>query len=127
MVVDLPAKEASARDVAWSYWQAEIERNVEKILAHYHPDAVFVPNGNRLSGHAEIRTFYEESCRLYPVLEVDIVRESGDRGLAALEWSAAVTDHAGNRLPFVGVNLVTTEDGRFREVRAYFDTSVLLP
>ncbi|WP_375573087.1 nuclear transport factor 2 family protein [Ahrensia marina] len=127
MVAGLPTKDASARDVAWSYWQAEIDRDVEKVLAHYHSDAVFVPNGRQLTGHAEIRTFYDESCRLYPTLEVEIVRESRGGNIVALEWSAAVTDRSNLRIPFVGVNLVTIEAGRFREVRAYFDTSVLLP
>lgn len=125
MVSGIPAKDASARDIAWSYWTAEIERDVEKVLAHYHPDAVFVPNGMILRGHDEIRTFYEDSCRRFPKLEVEIVRESGGPPVTALEWSAAVTDHGGTRVPFVGVNLVSVEDGRFREVRAYFDTSAL--
>jgi uncharacterized protein (TIGR02246 family) len=124
--MDLPGEGASARAVAESYWAAEIERNVDKVLAHYNPDAVFIPNGQKLTGLAEIRTFYTESCRKYPVLEVEIVRASGDAATVALEWSAAVTDHTGRRLPFVGVNLVKVENGRFREVRAYFDTSPLL-
>ncbi len=125
MVTGSAAREASPRDVAWSYWTAEIERDVDKVLAHYHPDAVFVPNGVALRGHDQIRTFYEDSCRRFPILEVEILRESGDGSIAALEWSAAVTDHEGTRVPFVGVNLVSIEDGLFREVRAYFDTSAL--
>ena len=125
MVTGSAAREASPRDVAWSYWTAEIERDVDKVLAHYHPDAAFVPNGVALRGHDKIRTFYEDSCRRFPILEVEILRESGDGSIAALEWSAAVTDHEGTRVPFVGVNLVSIEDGLFREVRAYFDTSAL--
>jgi uncharacterized protein (TIGR02246 family) len=124
--MELPGEGASARAVAESYWAAEIERNVDKVLAHYHPDAVFIPNGQKLNGHSEIRTFYAESCRKYPVLEVEIVRESGETATVSVEWSAAVTDHTGRRMPFVGVNLVKVENGRFREVRAYFDTSPLL-
>jgi limonene-1,2-epoxide hydrolase len=124
--MDMPGEGASARAVAESYWAAEIERKVDKVLAHYHPDSVFIPNGQKLTGHAEIRTFYAESCRKYPVLEVEIVRESGDGKTVALEWSAAVCDHSGRRLPFVGVNIVKVENGRFREVRAYFDTSTLI-
>jgi len=124
--MDLPGEGASARAVAESYWAVEIERNVDKVLAHYQPDAVFILNGQKLTGHAEIRTFYAESCRKYPMLEVAIVRESGDAKTVALEWSAAVTDHSGRRVPFVGVNLVKVENGRFREVRAYFDTATLI-
>jgi len=120
-----PREDISVRSVAESYWAAEVERDVDKVLAHYHPDAVFIPNGDRLTGHEEIRTFYQESCRKYPSLEVAIVRETGDEATVALEWSAAVTDSSGRRMPFVGVNLIRVENGRFREVRAYFDTSGL--
>lgn len=121
----LPGADATPREVAQSYWATEIERDVEKVLAHYHPNAVFMPNGVELVGHDQIRTFYEDSCRRFPKLEVEIVRDMriGDRGV--LEWSAAVTDHDGTRYPFVGVNVVTIEAGRYREVRAYFDTSGL--
>lgn len=121
----LPANDASPREVAQSYWAAEIERNVEKVLAPYHPDAVFVPNGQVLVGHDQIRTFYDKSCRRFPRLEVEIVRDQRLDRRGVIEWSAALTDHSGRRMPLVGVNIVNIEKGRFREVRAYFDTSVL--
>lgn len=121
----LPTANATPREVAKSYWAAEIQRDVDLVLAHYHPDAIFIPNGRRLVGHAEIRTFYAESCRNYPVLEVEIVSNIGGDRISAIEWSAAVTDHSGHRVPFVGVNLVTVDAGRFREVRAFFDESKL--
>ena len=31
------------REVAESYWRAEESRNVERVLAHFHPDATFHP------------------------------------------------------------------------------------
>jgi ketosteroid isomerase-like protein len=125
VVTELPSNTASPREVAESYWAAEVERDVDKVLAHYHSDAVFVPNGQRLVGHAEIRTFYEDSCRRFPILEVEIARETPGGDTTALEWQAALTDHQGRRVPFSGLNLIEVKQGRFREVRAYFDTSAL--
>jgi len=121
----LPGPFATPRDVAQSYWAAEIARDVDRVLAHYHPDAVFVPNGQRLTGHDEIRTFYEDSCQRFPALEVEIVRDFHADRTGILEWSAALTDHRGARHALVGVNLAVVERGRFRIVRAYFDTSPL--
>jgi len=124
-VTGLPSTKATAREIAWSYWLAEIERDVDKVIAHYHPDAVFIHNGNRLQGHDQIRTFYEDSCSRFPKLEVEIVGENDLGPVSALEWKAAVTDKSGSRVQFVGVNLVTTSEGKFRKVSAYFDTSTL--
>lgn len=124
-MISLPANDASPREVAQSYWAAEIERNVEKVMAHYHRNAVFVPNGQVLVGHDQIRTFYDESCRRFPILEVEIVRDLRLDRQGVIEWSAALTDYSGRRMAFVGVNIVEIEAGRFREVRAYFDTSTL--
>lgn len=124
-MTNLPSTKSTAREIAWSYWLAEIERDVDKVMAHYHPDAVFIHNGNRLQGHEQIKTFYEDSCSRFPKLEVEIVGENGSGPVTALEWKAAVTDKSGSRVQFVGVNLVTITEGKFREVRAYFDTSAL--
>jgi len=117
--------ELSPREVAESYWKVECERDLQQILAHYHADAVMQPPGKVLRGHAEIRTFYEDSIRRFPILEVTIVHEVRQGNEAALEWEAAVTDHAGRRYPFKGVNVLQVEDGKFRWVHAYFDPSVL--
>ena len=83
------------------------------------------PPGQILHGHAEIRTFYEDSIGRFPILEVAIVHEVRQGNEAALEWEAAVTDHSGRRYPFTGVNIIRVEDGKFRWVHAYFDLSTL--
>ena len=119
------SNDLSPRAVAESYWRVECERDLAKILAHYHEDAVMQPPGQVLRGHEEIRTFYEDSIRRFPVLEVAIVHEVRQGDEAALEWQAAVTDHAGRRYPFNGVNIIRVEAGKFRSVHAYFDPSVL--
>lgn len=115
----------SPREVAESYWRVECQRDLQKILDHYHEDAVMQPPGQVLRGHPEIRTFYEDSIRRFPILEVAIVHEVRQGNEAALEWDAAVTDHSGRRYPFTGVNIIRVEDGKFRSVHAYFDPSVL--
>ncbi len=114
---------SSPRDVAESYWQAECARDLDAIMAHYHPDAEFRPAGAILPGHDEIRTCYEDSIARFPGLECTIVREvrSGDE--ASLEWDAILIDHAGVRNPLVGVNVIHVEEGKFVSVRAYFDQS----
>lgn len=117
--------EKTPRAVAESYWRVECDRDVEAVLAHYHEDAVMHPPGQILRGHDEIRTFYEDSVRRFPGLEVTILHEISVGDEAALEWDAVLIDHAGVRHPLKGVNIIKVEDGRFRYVHAYFDPSVL--
>ncbi len=111
------------REVAEAYWRDEGARDVDAVMAHYHPDAEFrEPGGLVRRGHAEIRAYYEASCAAHPGLWVRIVAEIviGDRG--ALEWVAELTDHEGRRHPASGVNLVEVRDGKFTSVHSYFDT-----
>lgn len=111
------------REVAESYWRAEESRNVELVLAHFHPDATFHPVAGPLVGHAEIRTFYDGMGDTYPGLEVRIVHEISSGDEAALEWEADLIDPAGNRFPISGANFVEVRDGKFTYVRAYFDST----
>jgi ketosteroid isomerase-like protein len=109
------------REVGESYWRAEARRDIEGVLSHFHPDAVFHPVAGPLVGHDQIRTFYEGMGDDFPGLEVTVVRDitSGDE--AALEWAAVLIDRDGNRFPIYGVNLVKVKDGKFTHVRAFFD------
>ena len=111
----------SPRAVAESYWQAECARDLDAIMAHFHPDATFQPAGNLLTGHTEIRTFYVDSIDRFPGLECHIVREVRNGNEACLEWKAVLIDHAGLRHPLVGVNVIEVSGGKFNSVRAYFD------
>jgi ketosteroid isomerase-like protein len=88
------------RQVAESYWRAEESRDVERVLAHFHPDATFHPVTGPL-----VRIVHEIS--------------SGDE--AALEWEADLINHEGTRFPICGSNFVKVRDGKFTYVRAYFD------
>jgi limonene-1,2-epoxide hydrolase len=114
---------STPREVAESYWRAECTRELAAIMAHFHPDATFQPAGQLLTGHEEIRGFYEDSIARFPGLECQIVREVSSGNEASLEWNAVLIDHAGVRHPLVGVNVIEVRDGKFASVRAYFDQS----
>ena len=112
----------TTREVAESYWAAECSRDIDAVLTHYHPDALYQDGGGLLRGHAQIRTFYEGSFRDYPDLEVAILREyvlSPDS--SALEVRAVLTDHGGRRFGIEGLIAVIVRDGKFVSVRCYED------
>ncbi|MCC6793264.1 MAG: nuclear transport factor 2 family protein [Thermomicrobiales bacterium] len=115
--------EPTPREVAESYWRAECRRDMDAILAHYHPDAEFRPAGAMLRGHDEIRTFYQDSIDRFPGLECTILHEVSHGNEASLEWQALLIDHDGVRHPLVGVNVVRVSGGKFVSVHAYFDQS----
>lgn len=116
----------SPREVAESYWRAECDRDLDRVLAHYHEDAVVhPPSGSPFEGRDSIANFYVDEMRDYPGLEVDIVHEIETGDQAALEWEAALVDHDGERHEFRGVNIVKVRDGKFVWVRAYYDPSTV--
>lgn len=116
---------SSARYIAESYWKAECQRDTEKVLSHYHEDAVFCPPGQRLVGHEQIRTFYDSSGADFPGLEVEIVNEFTVGDQCAIEWEAKLTSITGERFTVLGVNVIKIRDGKFEWVHAYFDPTVL--
>ena len=110
------------REVSESYWAAECRRDIEGVLAHYHPDATYEDAGGLRRGHAAIRASYERSASDYPGLEVRIVREfTAGPDDSALEFDAVLVDPDGGRHRFRGVNVVSVRDGRFVSVRSYED------
>ena len=84
-----------------------------------------MPPGERLVGWANIRKWYEATYRKLHRIKVDIVHEITRGNEASLEWQADLTDDTGKVIRPIGVNIVRVEGGKFREVRAYFDASIL--
>jgi ketosteroid isomerase-like protein len=110
------------REVAESYWAAECRRDVDAVMAHYQPDAIYQDAGGLLCGHDEIRGFYQGSAREYPGLEVTILREfprTPDE--SALEVHAVLIDHEGRRFEIRGLNALTVRDGKIQSLRCYED------
>lgn len=113
------------REVAESYWAAECRRDIDAVLAHYHPDATYQDGGGLLLGHDQIRTFYEGSAADYPGLEVAILREYvGSPKSSALEVSAVLTDRTGRQFRIEGLIAVVVRDGKFVSVRCFEDPIV---
>ena len=114
-------------EVSESYWAAECRRDVDAVMAHYHPDATYEDGGGLRRGEAEIRRAYEDSARDWPGLEVRIVREFvHSPGTSGLEFDAVLIDAAGRRFRIRGVNVVSVSDGRFVSVRSYEDVPSLI-
>lgn len=108
------------RKVSESYWATECRRDVDGVMAHYHPNATYQDAGGLRRGTAEIRKAYEDSARDYPGIEVTIVGEVvATPDCSALEYDAVLVDHAGRRFRVVGVNVVIVRDGKFVSVRSY--------
>jgi ketosteroid isomerase-like protein len=118
---------SAPREVSESYWAAECRRDIDAVMAHYWPDAVYEDAAGRRVGEAAIRRAYEESAHAYPGLEVEIVREfTFDPDCGALEFDAVLIDPQARRFRVRGVNVVTLRDGRFTSVRSYEDAPTLV-
>ena len=114
-------------DLARAYWDTEITRDLDAIMAFYHDDATFVAPGWSLQGRDAIRGFYANAAELYPGLEVDIVHETTSGAQSAFEWQSVLITSAGVRYPLRGINCVTLLDGKFTAVRSFYDTAELTP
>lgn len=117
---------SKARDLQVSAWNAECRRDLETLLGHFHPDAVFHPAGGAPQrGHTAIRSMTEEFYRSYPELDIDILGEwSRGDSAAVFEFRAHLTDATGSRSTLDGVCLVEIADGVFTSVRYYEDAPI---
>ena len=111
----------TVRELAESYWAAEERRDVDAIVAHYHPDATYQDGGGRRRGLDEIRAFYRTSAADHPAITVRILEDYPVEGGAAVEFHAELTDPDGRTWVIEGVNLFRVRDDRFTSVRSYED------
>lgn len=107
-------------EFARSYWDAEARRDTASVLEHYAPEAVLEHPGGTVSGHDELRAFYDAGAASFPELEVEIVHSVSNGNEAALEWLAVLIDGSGRRFPVRGTNVVRVENGKFTSVRTYY-------
>lgn len=114
---------SAARELQTSAWDAECRHDLDGLLAHFHPDAVFHPAGQPAKqGHDAIRKMTEDFYRSFPELSIEILREWGDgEDSAAFEFRAHLVNVEGERFTLDGMILVEIDGGKFRTVRYYED------
>ncbi|MFS2087727.1 nuclear transport factor 2 family protein [Paenarthrobacter nicotinovorans] len=116
----------TARELQTSVWDAECRRDLEAVLSHFHPDAVFHPAGGPpKKGHDAIREMTKEFYSVYPELSIEILNEWGNgESSAVFEFRVDLKDNDGQAVTLDGVILVEIQDGKFTAVRYYEDAPV---
>jgi ketosteroid isomerase-like protein len=107
--------------IVQAYWRAEAAGDVSAVLAHFASHARFTAPGFDLSGHDQIRRFYEKIIRAYASMRIDVLRtiEQGDD--IVVEFGFHFSRHDGAAGYAEGCNVFTIRNGRFERVRAYFN------
>lgn len=114
------------RDLQVSAWDAECRHDLDGLLGHFLPDAMFYAYGQPpQQGHAAIRALTEDFYRAFPELAIDVLGEwTNGESSGAFEFRAHLTDPDGKRFTLRGVILVDIQDGKFKAVRYYEEAPV---
>lgn len=114
------------RQIQDSAWDAEVRRDLDELIAHFHTDAVFHPAGGAPQrGHEAIRAMTEEFYAAYPELAIE-VRNEWNRGDSAgvFEFRARIADNDGVEFTLDGVCAVEIDGDLITSVRYYEDAPV---
>lgn len=104
-----------------SYWKAEGEKNLEKVLSHFAEDAKFTSPTMKLDGRDNIRKFYQDMVDGFRSLEVTPTHwiESGDE--IAVEYDCTLIRNSGEERFAKGFNLFKIREGTIVELHCYFN------
>ena len=109
-------------DVLRHYFAVEMTRNPSAIVDLYSLDAVFRLADVVLTGHNQLRSFYEDHARRYPRVEVDVVRAVSEGAQGVVEWTAVLYGEGGTgAVRMSGVNLAQVVDGLIVDARSFCD------
>jgi ketosteroid isomerase-like protein len=104
------------------YWEKEAKGDLDGIMECYHPDATFkAPISDQLEGTEALRAFYAELLEgdAESTVEVDRTTEEGER--IAVEFTLHFDLGGGKTGSLQGCNVFTIRDGKFQDVRSYFN------
>jgi hypothetical protein len=116
--------EAKARITA--YWEDECARDLTKLMTHFTCDAEVITPGGAHRGYEAVATLYKKSFDDFPVLIVDIKAGFAGRGAHCFEYSAVLSDVAGNRWLVEGINLMKLKRGLISSLRSFEDAPLRL-
>jgi hypothetical protein len=100
---------------------------LDRLLAHFTPDASVVTPDGIYSGDDAIRGLYRKSFDEYPVLSVDVIGLFPGADACCVEYSAVLTDVSSRRFLVEGVNLMRMRDGLISYLRSFEDAPRLIP
>ena len=122
---------SSAEAVARSYFDAIARRNVDDLVAHYHPEVVVEFIGQGIyRGPGEMREFFTGLFAALPDGEMAVERVVGGDGVAVVEWRMRgnFTGHelfgiepTGRWIDQRGCDVLLVEDGLVTRNTAYQD------
>lgn len=108
-------------DIIKSYWKAEGEKDLEKILTHFTEQASFSSPTMELKGKENIKEFYQGMIDNFK--KIDVVPshflEQGNE--IAVEYSCKLVKPDGREGVARGFNLFEISDNKIEKIRCYFN------
>ena len=118
---------STATAAAISYWDDECARDLDKLMAHFTPDAEVVTPDGSYRGHEAVAALYKKSFDAYPGLTVDVSASFAGRDGHCVAYRAVLFDGNDNRWLVEGINLMRMKDGRIAYLRSFEDQPRRLP
>jgi uncharacterized protein len=109
------------------------ERRLAEILSILDPDVVFyaspaIPHGGTYRGHDAFFKMGEQFRDLWDIsggVELEYIDGGGDLVITLAKWRG-VSRLTGRTVPVDMVEVVTVREGRIKELRAYYEDTMLL-
>jgi hypothetical protein len=103
------------------YWDDECARDLDKLLTHFTRDAEVITPDGAVRGQAAVAALYRKSFDAYPGLTVEMKAGFAGDGAHCFEYSAVLSDTAGDRWIIEGINLMRLEGGLIASLRSFED------
>jgi steroid delta-isomerase-like uncharacterized protein len=129
-------KPASAKQVATAYFDAIGQRDLDAMVAVWKPGSTdYLYGFGDLSVPGGLREFFGSMFRAFPDFKMEVADMVAYGNKAAVRWQATGTFRGAERfqglkatgasISIEGLDLLTIEDGKIVENRAYTDASEL--
>jgi len=103
-----------------SYWSAEGERRLDRILSHFSEDAELVSGSRAYRGRERIGEFYERVIAMNDKIVVTPTNSIEQGAEIAVEFTCSMVEKTGETRTAVGCNVFLVENGMIQRLRSYF-------